>query len=561
MVLEFDIIEDNYVAYEIHQWKSDAEVVSVDDILKHLEPYLREYFWHKEGFNLKKTGDAHCGKIYFGDCLDDEWFTAYLLLLCSGKFPQLAFKIWDNDGQFLLIEAAEHIPKWLEPDTADNRVFIVNGEFLIIPRDGIPISENVIPIEESLQYISQYKPACVANKEVQQCIHNKLSIYPAVLKEHILKAKVIVPRDVARILEECPQALSVAVEAFYTRDSLSIKSCQKMANYPPSSSVVTCITLTRPLYAQLMCQKFNAPRPFLMVEDLKAIINKPFKFHNEYKWFEMGMKIACGFEILMSDSMYKGNKKFKNSSSNDELNTFYGYGGRKCSNELFSKPRDEIKRYLNESTTGIPDDSAFDGLLERKGYWSDKYNAVDDTWMNLDVELFERLLREKSGARNKDVEDFLEEETGFEGVGREDSGSEYSEFSEEDEDFGSSSEEEGFRETRPLEKIEAFLNRLKSLRDETIDYVTESDESGSDLEDNTYKAMIEAMEYELRKSSVFDEEELKIKEISEEEEKALLLEQNMQQNFKKSISDQGTSTGPTATLIESLNYKNKKKKT
>jgi hypothetical protein len=275
----------------------------------------------------------------------------------------------------------------------------------------------------------------------------------------------------------------------------------------------------------------------------------------------MGMKIACGFEILMSDSMYKGNKKFKNSSSNDELNTFYGYGGRKCSNELFSKPRDEIKRYLNESTTGIPDDSAFDGLLERKGYWSDKYNAVDDTWMNLDVELFERLLREKSGARNKDVEDFLEEETGFEGVGREDSGSEYSEFSEEDEDFGSSSEEEGFRENRPLEKIEAFLDRLKSLRDETIDYITESDDSGSDLDDNTYKAMIEAMEYELRKSSVFDEEELKIKEISEEEEKALLLEQNMQQNFKKSIYEQGTSIGPTATLIESLNYKNKKKKT
>lgn len=28
----------------------------------------------------------------------------------------------DGDGQFLLIEAAEHIPKWLNPDTSVNRV-------------------------------------------------------------------------------------------------------------------------------------------------------------------------------------------------------------------------------------------------------------------------------------------------------------------------------------------------------------------------------------------------------------------------------------------------------
>jgi len=30
--------------------------------------------------------------------------------------------VQDSDGEFLLIEAAEYLPKWLNPDTAENRV-------------------------------------------------------------------------------------------------------------------------------------------------------------------------------------------------------------------------------------------------------------------------------------------------------------------------------------------------------------------------------------------------------------------------------------------------------
>jgi len=28
----------------------------------------------------------------------------------------------DTDGEFMLIEAADHLPRWLNPDTAENRV-------------------------------------------------------------------------------------------------------------------------------------------------------------------------------------------------------------------------------------------------------------------------------------------------------------------------------------------------------------------------------------------------------------------------------------------------------
>lgn len=31
-------------------------------------------------------------------------------------------RVEDNDGEFLLIEAADYLPKWLNPDTSENRV-------------------------------------------------------------------------------------------------------------------------------------------------------------------------------------------------------------------------------------------------------------------------------------------------------------------------------------------------------------------------------------------------------------------------------------------------------
>ena len=41
--------------------------------------------------------------------------------------------MWDNDGDFLLIEAAYALPKWLKPETASNRVWLLNGMTHIVP--------------------------------------------------------------------------------------------------------------------------------------------------------------------------------------------------------------------------------------------------------------------------------------------------------------------------------------------------------------------------------------------------------------------------------------------
>lgn len=41
--------------------------------------------------------------------------------------------MWDNDGEFLLIEAAYGLPRWLKPETAQNRVWLHGGAFHLVP--------------------------------------------------------------------------------------------------------------------------------------------------------------------------------------------------------------------------------------------------------------------------------------------------------------------------------------------------------------------------------------------------------------------------------------------
>lgn len=62
------------------------------------------------------------GRTNYGDTVEDEWLIVYLLRELSRSFTDLWIKLVDTDGEFLLIEAANVLPPWLNPENADNRV-------------------------------------------------------------------------------------------------------------------------------------------------------------------------------------------------------------------------------------------------------------------------------------------------------------------------------------------------------------------------------------------------------------------------------------------------------
>lgn len=62
------------------------------------------------------------GRTNYGDSVEDEWLVVYMLWELSKQHSDVWIKTVDTDGEFLLIEAANALPRWLNPEIADNRV-------------------------------------------------------------------------------------------------------------------------------------------------------------------------------------------------------------------------------------------------------------------------------------------------------------------------------------------------------------------------------------------------------------------------------------------------------
>lgn len=115
------------------------------EALKLTKKLLKDYIWQRDEFTLKPEVQSSSGTnpllkhvkyltccrlglkylhglTNYGDSVDDEWLIVYILRELSRQFQNLWIKVVDTDGEFLLIEAANTLPKWLRPEIADNRV-------------------------------------------------------------------------------------------------------------------------------------------------------------------------------------------------------------------------------------------------------------------------------------------------------------------------------------------------------------------------------------------------------------------------------------------------------
>ncbi|KAG8196185.1 hypothetical protein JTE90_007913 [Oedothorax gibbosus] len=276
-----------------------------EDYLSKISGFLHRYIWQNDPFNLRivdsvaESYPSHLeGISSFEDNIEDEWFIVYLLFYLSERDKNLVIQIQDNDGDFLLIEAAEHLPKWLNPDTSENRVFIYQGAIHIIPIARSPAEITPLPsgtpnISDALSVLRQYSSSLKVPPAIQEAVKRRIKDYPHKIDENKHRAHCYVPCTVAAILKEDPFLLPHAVKAFYLRDPIDLKACRAMKYFAPETRVMTEVTFTRCLYAQLSSQKFEP--------DKRTGWNLPEVGKAERKSHELGMKLACGFEILASN--------------------------------------------------------------------------------------------------------------------------------------------------------------------------------------------------------------------------------------------------------------------
>uniref|UniRef100_A0A8C6Y7H3 Ecdysoneless cell cycle regulator n=1 Tax=Naja naja TaxID=35670 RepID=A0A8C6Y7H3_NAJNA len=273
--LGFVAVEDavHYQLFLIHESEDPEHLQDIlqqyiEKILAHFAPILVSYIWQNESFNLKykpAKGNlpAHiAGHTKFGDNIEDEWFIVYLIKEITKEFPELLARVDDNDGEFLLIEAADYLPKWLNPENSIHRVRDL--------RINIMQHFTEIKINKMLQ-ITQYP------EKIQTCLH---------------RADCYLPAGIAVVLRQRPALVSAAVQAFYLRDPVDLKACRVFKTFPPETRLMASVPFTKCLYAQLVQQTF--------VPDKRSGYSLPPRSHPQYKAYELGMKLAHGFEILCS---------------------------------------------------------------------------------------------------------------------------------------------------------------------------------------------------------------------------------------------------------------------
>ncbi|KAI9125442.1 hypothetical protein K1719_004058 [Acacia pycnantha] len=270
-------------------------------IIQSISPFTTDYIWQHEPFTLSpsSTPKSSCvcssdlphlhGKVRFGDNLEDEWFTVSLLFQISLQFPSLSIRVWDTDGEFLLIEAAFHLPRWVNPENSLNRVFIRQGDLHIVPRNRLPSPG----LTDSLKFLVNCGVESRASESVQKAVKKKISDYPDKARRNTHRVRVRVPVSVALVLKHEPCMISLAVEGFYDRDIDTMKFAANMEKFlgkgKDEELVCVSVKMSRAMYAQLVQQTFQAPKCYPMPSRSDLSV---------YMEAELGMKIACGLEMI-----------------------------------------------------------------------------------------------------------------------------------------------------------------------------------------------------------------------------------------------------------------------
>ncbi|KAK7456517.1 hypothetical protein BaRGS_00039373 [Batillaria attramentaria] len=393
-----------------------------DSYLGKVGPLVIDYVWQKESFSLKPVAcgadvPPHLyGRTNFGDNIDDEWFIVYLLYELSKQFPDLVIKVTDNDEEFLLIEAADHLPKWLNPETAENRVYISNGVLHVIPMPESPSDVNSFPlftpsVEEAVGLVRNNNLNTQASQAIQDALRKRIDSFPAKIQENSHFANVYVPVNVAAILAERPSLISAAVQAFYYRDPVELKVCRTMNHFKPENMVVTRVRFTQCLYAQLVQQKFQP--------DKRSGWVLPSTSNPKFKEQDLGMKLAHGFEIVCARCKSSPSQTTTNGDTTSDVRwsrflrsiTNNGYfKGELEGSKLYQKLLNDAKKFFQSQVTPSEEDDSsvarevlqlLSSVSDDVGPWKKQEKSLppsdDDSWLELTPDSLEEMLRAAAG--------------------------------------------------------------------------------------------------------------------------------------------------------------------
>ena len=246
-----------YALYPSNELKSSKQSLAAltTIILSNINNLLNdfEFVWHKDSFELTLNDDNFLeGKMRVGESIEDEWVTVWLLKQLSVNYD-LVIEIHDTDGQFLLIEAADHLPSWLTPTRAENRLWVYKDRLHLIPLDfkspGIPkkrrifeidnkfddlnddndVNDAWIDLKKAIELVRDDNINTLAPQNVENAAFSRIKGYPSSLINHQHTFLAYLPSDLTKICCHTSSSsynrslacslVQRSIEAFTTRDS------------------------------------------------------------------------------------------------------------------------------------------------------------------------------------------------------------------------------------------------------------------------------------------------------------------------------------------------------
>ncbi|KAK1232082.1 hypothetical protein PQX77_004800 [Marasmius sp. AFHP31] len=431
---------------EVHDKASAATLAAyIHSLVQSLLP--PEFLWHRDTFEIKVVHDTDTqgwfceGHMRVGDCVDDEWCVVWLLREISSKWD-LAISVNDTDGEFMLIEAADALPSWVKPSNSENRVWIYNSQLHLIDLTHVSApskvhrkrrvvqdsddedkdSEDDLVVEDALKLLRDPIIDTSAPSAVRNIVWQRISQYPSAARQHVHFTKAYLPQDIVKALHVDPSLIQKAVEAFYTRDAIQLRAAHRMSRFSPNTSVLATVKMTRTAYAQLLGQKFYPPKIFGRWQENEGT--------NEWRWRDVGMKIAVGFEMLYQESKGRsetinrtpdGLKSMSDSikehlANNPDYQTYIQklasldyFRGELKGSQLWNELEDKaISVFLSSQKQDDATRPSFTSLVSSaisrapEPLPESTRGEDDDSWLNIDAESFEDALAKAQSNKTAD---------------------------------------------------------------------------------------------------------------------------------------------------------------
>ena len=287
------IKDANTVHYHIYPTSSvDIEKLQLD-CLTTISPHLA-IIWNTESFTLqaKTLPTPHLsGQLWFDNSLEDEWYVIWLLKQITANHSVVA-KVWDEDGDIVLIEAAHIIPTWLGPDNSDNRLLIHGGKFILIPQPETPsemlyFPTGAVTLHQAIQAIPHIDPMTGESRRINEAVEERFSKFPE-RGLHQIRCKL--PLPLIHALHTKPNLISSLLSLYFYADNREKQQVIKAHSLDWEELVKTNVMLTRCQYAQIYSQKELTCKAWPHVHSN----------HADYLDLQLGLKIALGAELALS---------------------------------------------------------------------------------------------------------------------------------------------------------------------------------------------------------------------------------------------------------------------